>query len=611
MDRNSIIGLLLIFAILIGYAYLNQPSPDELLRQQEYNDSIAQVEAQRNIEREMQLSPIDTFETVQQEPDRQQVIETFGDVAKQFFGEEETYLLSNGNLEVTFTNKGARIQSARLPEYLKADSTDLILFDKDNSNDHFVFFTKNATFKTDQAFWELEKIDKAGRSISFKLAFDDKAYILSTYKIDKPETFGIDHQLTFVNMDRHIQANNDISYVRTLDVPLLEWVKATESEKSTIYYCYDDEKPDYISETKFKEEILKTKTKWVSFKQHFFNTTVISKEGFLKDSKIETLEPKNEDNLKYYKAELYLPFDSKNLEEYNFRYYMGPNHFQTLRKEGEQLEAVIPLGWSLFRWVNRYLVIPTFNFLNDYTSNYGLIILLLTIFIKILLFPLVYKSYISTAKMRLLKPELDEIREKFKDEMAKIQTETMKLYKKAGVSPVGGCLPMLLQFPILIAMFAFFPSSFELRQQPFLWAVDLSRYDSILELGFEIPFYGSHVSLFTLLMTISTIIYTRMNNQLTGANSQMKVIAYVMPVMFLGFFNNYPAALSYYYFLANVITFMQQAIIKRFVDEDKLRKQIAENKSKKINIKKSSFQKRLEEYAKKKGVDPNAGKKRK
>lgn len=611
MDRNSIIGLLLIFAILIGYAYLNQPSPDELLRQQEYNDSIAQVEAQRNIEREMQLSPIDTFETVQQEPDRQQVIETFGDVAKQFFGEEETYLLSNGNLEVTFTNKGGRIQSARLPDYLKADSTDLILFDKDNANDHFVFFTKNATFRTDKAFWELEKIDKAGRSISFKLAFDDKSYILSTYKVDKPETFGIDHQLTFVNMDRHIQANNDISYVRTLDVPLLEWVKATESEKSTIYYCYDDEKPDYISETKFKEEILKTKTKWVSFKQHFFNTTVISKEGFLKDSRIETLEPKNDDNLKFYKAELYLPFDSKNLEEYNFRYYMGPNHFQTLRKEGEKLEAVIPLGWSLFRWVNRYLVIPTFNFLNDYTSNYGLIILLLTIFIKILLFPLVYKSYISTAKMRLLKPELDEIREKFKDEMAKIQTETMKLYKKAGVSPVGGCLPMLLQFPILIAMFAFFPSSFELRQQPFLWAVDLSRYDSILELGFEIPFYGSHVSLFTLLMTISTIIYTRMNNQLTGANSQMKVIAYVMPVMFLGFFNNYPAALSYYYFLANVITFMQQAIIKRFVDEDKLRKQIAENKSKKVTIKKSSFQKRLEDYAKKKGVDPSSGKRKK
>jgi len=223
----------------------------------------------------------------------------------------------------------------------------------------------------------------------------------------------------------------------------------------------------------------------------------------------------------------------------------------------------------------------------------------------------VYKSYLSTAKMRLLKPEIDAIKDKLKDDMGKIQMETMKLYKKAGVSPLGGCLPLFLQFPILIAMFSFFPASFELRQKAFLWADDLSRYDSILDLSFSIPFYGDHVSLFTLLMTISTIIYTRMNNQLTAAGAQMKIISYLMPIMFLGFFNNYPAALSYYYFLANMITFGQQAIMKRFVDEDKLHKQIAESKKKPVTIKKSSFQKRIEDYAKKKGIDPHSGKRKK
>ena len=224
---------------------------------------------------------------------------------------------------------------------------------------------------------------------------------------------------------------------------------------------------------------------------------------------------------------------------------------------------------------------------------------MLTLIIKLILFPLVYKSYVSSAKMRILKPEIDEIKEKYGTDMTKVQQENMKLYKRAGVSPMGGCLPMLIQLPILLAMFNFFPASYELRQKAFLWAHDLSTYDSILELGFNIPFYGTHISLFTLLMTVSTLLYTRMNNQLTGVSGQMKWISYLMPILFLGFFNNYASGLTYYYFLGNMITFGQNVLIRKFfVDEVKLHKQIEENKKKPVVIKKSGFQKRLEDMAK-------------
>ena len=282
--------------------------------------------------------------------------------------------------------------------------------------------------------------------------------------------------------------------------------------------------------------------------------------------------------------------------------YFGPNHYKTLKQYDLALEKQIPLGWGIFGWVNRFCVIPVFNFLSGFNLNYGIIILILTVLIKIVLLPLTYKAYLSTAKMKVLKPEVDEINLKFgTDDPMKKQQTVMALYRKAGVNPLGGCLPMLLQMPILIAMFRFFPSSIELRQQPFLWATDLSTYDSIYNFGFEIPFYGDHVSLFTLLMTVSTIIYTRMNNQLTGDNpqmAQMKWIMYLMPIVFLGVFNNYAAGLSYYYFLANMLTFGQQWLIKRFVDEDAIHRKIQENKKKPESAKKSSFQQKLETMAK-------------
>jgi YidC/Oxa1 family membrane protein insertase len=264
--------------------------------------------------------------------------------------------------------------------------------------------------------------------------------------------------------------------------------------------------------------------------------------------------------------------------------YLGPNKYEILKSFDSGFEELIPLGWGILGWINRGIVLNIFNWLEDYGLNYGLIILIIALIIKMILFPLTYSSYRSMAKMRVLKPEIDALQEKYPDAMKK-QKAQMELYRKAGVSPLGGCLPMLLQFPILIALFQFFPSSIELRQESFLWATDLSTYDSIYDLPFTIPFYGDHISLFTLLMTVSTLIYTYMNQQLTGSAQtqqfpQMKYIIYLMPIMFLGVFNNYASGLSYYYFVANVITFSQQFAIRSFIDEDKIKAKIAENKEK-------------------------------
>ena len=338
---------------------------------------------------------------------------------------------------------------------------------------------------------------------------------------------------------------------------------------------------------------------------------MIAKEAFengnLKSFELE--KPPYEKYLKSMDALVALPFNRNGQNNIPLSFYFGPNKFYTLKSYGLELERQIPIGWGFFllAWINEWIVIPVFNWLGGYGWNYGIVILVLTIMLKIALFPIAYKTYLSSAKMRVLKPEVDEISKKFpkKEDAMKKQQAVMSLYRKAGANPASGCVPMLLQMPILFAMFRFFPSSIELRQQPFLWATDLSSYDSILSLPWNIPFYGDHVSLFTLLMTISTVMYTYMNNQMMGSQTTqlpgMKTMMYIMPIMFLGIFNNYASGLSYYYFLANIITFGQMFVFRYAINEDKLRARIEANK-KKPEKKKSAFQKRLEEAAKQRGM---------
>jgi YidC/Oxa1 family membrane protein insertase len=381
-----------------------------------------------------------------------------------------------------------------------------------------------------------------------------------------------------------------------------EKYKDGETNASTIYYQFaEDNATDYLTEAGDQQETLEKKTNWIGFKKQYFTSVLVAKQGFTKGN-LETISLKGSKKYsKELKASLELPYTGSNATSYDFSFYVGPNHFQTLKAFDQGFEKQIPLGWGILGWINKFAVIPVFNFLDSLNWSYGIIILVLTLLIKVVLLPLTYKAYLSTAKMKVLKPEMDEINVKFeKEDPMKKQQAVMELYRKAGVNPLGGCLPVLLQMPILFAMFRFFPASIELRQKGFLWATDLSTYDSIYDLPFNIPWYGDHVSLFTLLMTVSTLLYTRMNSSQFTGNAQMesmKWIMYLMPIVFLGVFNNYSAGLSYYYFLANMMTFTQQAIIKRLVNEDEIHRKIQEHKKKPV-AKKSGFQARLEEMAK-------------
>jgi YidC/Oxa1 family membrane protein insertase len=421
----------------------------------------------------------------------------------------------------------------------------------------------------------------------------------------------IDFSINFVNLGKVIDATRGyVDFEWSADLRQQE-KSVDRLNGSTVYYKIADEKVHYLSETKDDEESLKDKIKWISFKQHFFSSTLIAKSSFVDPvMKTATHASGGDRYLKSMALKVGIPYSGQDNEDIGMMMYFGPNKYNVMRKYHLDLERQIPLGWSFFllQWINRFAVLPVFNFLGSFGWNYGIVILVLTILLKTLLMPIAYKTYLSSAKMRVLKPEIDELGQKYpkKEDAMKKQQATMSLYKKAGVNPMAGCLPVLLQMPILIAMFRFFPASIELRQQSFLWATDLSTYDSVLNLPFTIPFYGDHVSLFTLLMTISTIIYTYLNNELMSTGTQqmpgMKTMMYIMPVMFLGWFNSYAAGLSYYYLLVNVITFAQMFFFRRFIDEKKLHQQIQLNKVK--PVKKSAFQKRLEDAANKRAYKP-------
>jgi YidC/Oxa1 family membrane protein insertase len=388
--------------------------------------------------------------------------------------------------------------------------------------------------------------------------------------------------------------------------PVLNWeMRALRHEKNAKneklnteleYRLPEDKDVDNLSSSGDDQET-ESNIDWVAYKQQFFSSILWNKNGKFTRAQLtsKALED-DEQNTKVFGSKLSLTKVGGELS-IPLGLYLGPNKYDILKQYDRDFDKLIPLGWGILGWINRGIVINLFDWLQGYGINYGIIILIIAVLIKLILFPLTYTSYRSMAKMRVLKPEIDELNEKFKDkDQMKKQQATMQLYQKAGVNPLGGCIPMLLQFPILIALFRFFPSSIELRQQSFLWADDLSTYDSIYNLPFDIPFYGDHISLFTLLMTVSTLIYTYMNQQLTGQNQQypqLKYMMYLMPIVFLGVFNNYAAGLSYYYFVANMMTFGQQFAIRAYMNDEKILQKI---KEKKENPKKENrFMRRMKE----------------
>ncbi|HNP49378.1 MAG TPA: membrane protein insertase YidC [Bacteroidia bacterium] len=610
MDKNSIIGLSLIGLLIVGYSIYTQPSKEELAAARHKQDSIAALQKASTVVTETaknivvkDSSVIDTLQVSNDSLIANQDKQLYGDFAEAAKGTEQLLTLENSKVKVEISSKGGRIRAIELKDYKSWEGKPVRLFSSDSSVFNLTLSAQNRIISTESLFFQASGSTGNKKSVTMRLPAGQDKYIEYVYTLAE-DSYLIDYKINVVGLQDLISQNAGYINLDWKD-QLIREEQGLESERqaSTVYYRFAEEDVDFISYTKDEKQSLKTKVKWIAFKQHFFNVTLIAENSF--DSPVvETYTNKEKDYVKSMSASFALPYERKQVQTYSMRFYAGPNHYQTLKKIDDlNLEKLIPLGWGIFGWVNKYLVIPTFNFLNSFDINYGIIILLLTILVRIILLPLTYGSFKSQAKMKVLQPEMAEINEKFKDDAMKKQQEVMALYKKAGVNPLGGCIPGLLQLPILIAMFRFFPASIELRQEPFLWAHDLSTYDSILNLPFSIPFYGSHVSLFTLLMTISTLIYTRMNMQMsTAMNPQMKWMMYLMPILFLGFFNNYSAGLSYYYFLSNIFGFGQQYLFKAFIDEDAIHRQIQENKKK--PVKKSGFQARLEQMAKERGMQP-------
>ncbi len=640
MDRNSIIGIVLIFAILVLFSVMNQPSEEEIQEAKRRRDSIAMVEAEqaRELEQQQQQTQdtqqtvTETIEdTVNADAELQQKIDQFGVFGVAAIGEQEFYTIENNLVEITFSNKGGRIYSVRLKNYVTHDSLPLMLFDGPDNLFGMNFFSQNRSIQTDQFYFEPgfsqknivvsgPEVDKGSegrikfnnenpgetKSASFRLEVAPGKYLEYVYTL-KYNSYMVDFDINLQEMNQFIAANQSyLNFTWEIDVPRQERPsKFGEDRYTNINYKFHEDDVDELSKNKSDEEDLTTRVKWIGFKQLFFNSTIIADDAFpnafVRSDKYE----EDPEYLANFHADIALPYEGTNSQNLDMQFYFGPNHYQTLNQYNIGMERLVYLGYAVVRPVNKYLIIPLFNFLSKYIANFGIIILLLTILIKTALFPFTYKSYMSQAKMRALKPDIDELTKKFsKDQAMEKQQATMALYKKAGVNPMGGCLPMLLQFPILIAMFFFYPNSIELRQESFLWAHDLSTYDSILSLPFTIPFYGDHVSLFCLLMTVTTVISTHLNQQVTTTQGMpgMKTMMYLMPVMFLFILNNYSSGLSYYYFLANLITIGQTYIIRSFIDEEKIRAQLQINKKKPVT--KSKFQKRLEEVAKQRGGQP-------
>ncbi len=604
MDRNSIVGLVLIFLILIGFAWYNQPNETELQTMKHQQDSLSMVRKQQDSLKMLEVQANNVNDSIKNNTfDSAAAKATFGTFASFSKGEQTFSTLENEELAITFTNKGGRIYSVQLKNQKRFDKKELILFTGEQNKFNYAFKTADGKTIETQNLYFTPIVSSDGKSMTMQVKLGEGQYIEQVYTLTPDNQQMLAYTLNLVGMQNTIAASNnhiDLNWKQQM----LNQEKNFDNEvnTTTAYFKIPETTPEFIAETKSEKKDITTPVQWISYKQQFFNTTIIADKTF-EGGSIETATDESKETLKSISTNVTIPYTHSGNESFGMKFYFGPNHYKTLAKLDIELERIIPMGWGVFRWVNKYFVINVFYFLSQYIGSFGIIILLLTIIIKTLVFPMVYKSYISAAKMRVMKPELDVIKEKYGDDMTKIQQENMKLYRTVGVNPLGGCIPMLLQLPILFAMFQFFPSAFELRQEAFLWADDLSTYDSIYTLPFTLPGYGNHVSLFTILMTISSLAYTHYNNQMTAVTGQMKWLSYLMPVIFMFVLNNYAAGLNYYYFLSNLTTIAQQLVIRSFVDDKVIHAQLQENKKKPVKV--SKFQQKLEEMAKKRGVDVN------
>lgn len=591
MDRNQATGLILFAAVLMVYSIFFATTPEPV------EEEVAQTSTLQ-VQEEDVMEPVSAPVLV--EPDSIQDIiaqRQFGVFAPMTKGTTETVILENDKMIVSFSTQGAEIVQVELKEFKTWEQKPLVLLDESSSDLDYMIQTDKGTLSLNQFFFTptLSTMDVEGETANVLTftAQSGNARITRTYSL-KDGNYTLDKYIEFVGLNNNLK-DNQIQILWDDRLQRQERDIEESRRKTNINFFTASGSHDDLSLTKTSvEEEVTEPIKWMSFSQRFFTSAIIAGNTF-NTANFRQEIPNDTLSIKNMRANLVMPLENGRAE---LQYYFGPNNYNILKRITPGFENNVDMGYFFVSWVNKYIIVNLFQFLEKYFNNYGIIIILIVLIIKLALFPLTYKSYIGMAKMRVIKPEIDELKEKFGEDPAKMQQEQMKLFGQLGVSPISGCLPMLFQMPFLFAMFFFFPNSIELRQESFLWANDLSTYDAIIWLPFTIPFYGAHVSLFTILMTISQIAYTHFNNQLTAQAGPMKNLGYIMPVIFMFVLNSFPAALSFYYFVSNMVTFGQQALIKMFVDDAKIREKIEAYRKKNVNKKKSKFQQKLEDAMK-------------
>jgi YidC/Oxa1 family membrane protein insertase len=590
MDKNQATGLILFAAVILTYSLFFASSPEVPPAETSPVTTEAIKEAPQTTSPSTAALLPDSVLNLERQA-------KFGELATWTLGEEKEVVLENEVVKITLSNKGGSIQEVLLKNYVSWKKEPLYLLDSAQTSLNYTLDTRLGPINLNELYFvpalSTEEVDGIKQQTVTFTASSPSGQLTQKYSLKEGE-YALEKSF-------EIQGLQGIITGKSLKIDWKDEIKSQEKDlaesrrKTQVNYYLADGTYENLGLSDDPEEAkVAGPVKWVGFSQRFFTAGIIADSVF-QEVNLNQSTPADSSLVRSMSASLSLPI----LEgQANLTYYFGPDQYKTLKAVTPGFEENVDMGYFFVSWVNKYIVVHLFEFLEKYFNSYGIIIILIVLLIKLALSPLTYKSYIGMAKMRVIKPEIDELKEKYGDDPTKMQQEQMKLFSQLGVSPLSGCLPLLLQMPFLFAMFFFFPNAIELRQESFWWAEDLSTYDEFIKLPFTIPFYGAHVSLFTLLMTISQVLYAHFNNQLTTATGPMKNLGYIMPVMFMFVLNSYPAGLSFYYFVSNIFTFGQQALIKLFVDDAKIRQKVEENKLKNVDKKKSKFQQRLEDAMK-------------
>ena len=619
MDKNTWIGFALIAAIIVGFSFINRPSKEELAERQRIQDSIAVAKAaeweaeQIAAQITQQLESEANSNTVTSEQMAQQVAAVYGAFAPATQGEEGYVTLENEKIRIAIAKRGGRVAKAELKEYKAyGDSINpLCLFQNDESSLSFTLVTNtNRVLATQNMYFSVanHSTDAEGNStLTMRLNTNiEDCYMDFVYTLPAND-YMLGMSIQAHNMQLALAQNmSSLEMIWKQSIPQQEKGRKFEEKYAQLQYMFVGGDIEKLSEMKADRAKESTRIKWIGYKDQFFSTVMIAADGFESTEMESTPAGAHTHYIKDYQTKTSLPLDITGKKSTDLKYYLGPNHYNTLKAYDKDVDSqdklhlneLVPLGWKIVAWINKIIVIPMFDLFTSWGLHIGIVILLMTLVIKLILLPFVFASNKSSAKMRVLKPQLDEINAKYPPEkMQERQQATMALYQKAGVSPMSGCLPMLFQFPVLMAMFWFLPTAIELRGQSLFWADDLSTYDAIITWNTPIPLFGTHLSLFCLIMTVVNILYTHITMQSQSQGQEMKMMKwmmYLMPLMFLFFFNDYAAGLSYYYFVSLLMTIIQTMIFRWAIDDKKVLAEMEANAKKKGTQKKSGFAARLE-----------------